>query len=39
MDPTELEFLAEDDLVAIIPRVRMESIDLIDSKVTVKIFF
>ncbi|KAM3179068.1 hypothetical protein ACTXT7_001288 [Hymenolepis weldensis] len=33
MDPTELEFLAEDELITIVPRVRMEAVDLLDSQV------
>ncbi|KAM7541017.1 hypothetical protein Aperf_G00000023181 [Anoplocephala perfoliata] len=33
MDPTELEFLAEDELVSMVPRVRMEEVHLLDSQV------
>nr|CDS32363.1 dna replication complex gins protein psf2 [Hymenolepis microstoma] len=33
MDPTELEFIAEDELITIVPRVRMEAVDLLDSQV------
>lgn len=33
MDPTELEFLAEDELISIVPRVRMEEVYLLDSQV------
>lgn len=35
MDPTELEFLAEDELITIVPRVRMEAVDLLDSQVEI----
>ncbi|KAL5112093.1 DNA replication complex GINS protein PSF2 [Taenia crassiceps] len=33
MDPNELEFLAECELVTIVPRIRMESIDLMETQV------
>lgn len=34
MDPNELEFLAESELVTIVPRFRMESVDLMEAQVS-----